>query len=129
MNVKLWLSALLAALGCCQFSARAEEPWVLFDGCKWSFPKLCDEWKQRCCWCNDDYCPKQMPVPPCPVKGCVDDYCPKTLPCTLPAAKGCVDDYCPKMCPLLLWRCCGPCCTCGPPEETCGPCRPAKSKH
>lgn len=109
---------MLAWLG----SAGAGEPppLVVFDGQHWHFPKLCEEWHGWKCWCPDDYHPKSLPcVPPNP-KGCVDDYCPKCLPCVPPNPKGCVDDYCPKCCPLVIPRCCGPSCTCGPPE----PCHP-----
>ena len=87
----------------CAPRAHADDPRPLFDGCRWAFPKLCDEWRQRCCWCPDD-------------------YCPKTLPCVPPNAKGCVDDYCPRNCPLFLGRLCEPWYSCGPPR--CGPSRP-----
>ena len=87
----------------CAPRAHADDPRPLFDGCRWAFPKLRDEWRQRCCWCPDD-------------------YCPKTLPCVPPNAKGCVDDYCPRCCPLFLGRLCEPWYTCGAPR--CGPSRP-----
>ncbi|MBY0527785.1 MAG: hypothetical protein K2R98_30585 [Gemmataceae bacterium] len=123
MKPKLALVVLFAALCLWPVAARAEVPWTLFDGSHWHYPHLCEQWRQRRCWCADDYRGKSLPcVPPNP-KGCVDDYRGKSLPCVPPNPKGCVDDYCPTKCPLLLWRCCGPHCTCGPPEETCGPCR------
>ena len=85
--------------------ARAEEPWRLFDGCRWAFPQLCDEWRQRRCWCPDDYCRKCLPAAP-------------------PCVKGCVDDYCRKTCPLFLGSLCAPWYTCGSAETSGGPCRP-----
>jgi hypothetical protein len=100
-----------------QSPARAEAPWLLFDGCNWSFPNLCDLWRQRKCWCPDDYCSKSLPCVPTNARGCVDDYCPKTLPCVPPNPKGCVDDYCPKTCPILLGSNCDPRYLCGPPEN------------
>ncbi len=93
---------------------RADEPRPLFDGCRWSFPRLCPEWRARKCWCPDDYHPKCLPTVPCNLRGCVDDYCPKSLPCVQPNARGCVDDYCPKTCPLYLRPLCQPWYTCGP---------------
>jgi hypothetical protein len=106
---------LVALLVTCVPVARAEEPRQLFDGCRWAFPKLCEQWHQRCCWCPDDYCAKPLPCVPPNAKGCVDDYCRKPLPCVPPNAKGCVDDYCPRTCPLFLGRLCEPWYTCGPP--------------
>jgi hypothetical protein len=95
-------------------SARADEPWLLFDGCHWTLPKLCEQWRQRGCWCPDDYCSKPLPhVPPNPV-GCVDDYCQKPLPCVRPNSRGCVDDYCPRSCPLSLGKLCEPWYRCPP---------------
>ena len=95
--------------------ARADGPWLLFDGCRWNPPDLCAEWRQRHCWCPDDYCGKGLPcVPPNP-KGCVDDYCKKGLPCVPPNPTGCVDDYCRKTCPLWFGSQCQPWYTCGPP--------------
>jgi hypothetical protein len=82
--------------------ARAQVPQLLFDGCHWTYPKLCDLWKQRKCWCPDDYCPKKAPCILPNVHGCVDDYCPKKLPCVPPNPRGCLDDYCPKTCPIQL---------------------------
>jgi hypothetical protein len=110
MRLYLSLVALLI-LGAC---ARADEPWLLFDGCHWTFPKLCEQWRQRSCWCPNDYCPKTLPhVTPNPL-GCVDDYCKKTLPCVGPNGRGCVDDYCPKTCPLFLGNLCEPWYRCPP---------------
>jgi hypothetical protein len=94
--------------------AGAEPPRPLFDGCRWWFPGLCEQWRQRRCWCPDDYCPKALPqVSPVPC-GCTDDYCPKPLPCVPRVPCGCVDDYCPKGCPIALPRTCEPWYTCGP---------------
>lgn len=125
MKRRTCLAVLIAA---CSFgpSARAEAPYTLFDGCRWHFTMLRDEWRARRCWCPDDYCPKILPKVSCNPKGCVDDYCPKKEPCAPPCAKGCVDDYCPKTCPIVLWnKCAG---TCGPPEDCCGPCRHPRGK-
>jgi hypothetical protein len=112
MKARLGLLVLAILVACGPTPAQADGPWTLFDGCHWHFPRLCGEWRERHCWCPDDYCPKTLPcVPPVP-KGCVDDYCPKTLPCVPPVAKGCVDDYCPKTCPIVLkcwepwYKCC-----------------------
>jgi hypothetical protein len=103
----------VVVLAACAPAARADGPWPLYDGCRWSVPKLTDEWRKRRCWCPDDYCPKRLPcVPPNPV-GCVDDYCRKPLPCVSPNAKGCADDYCPKACPLFLGPLCEPWYKCG----------------
>jgi hypothetical protein len=113
-----WISAACLLLVLLRAAGSAEPPpWTVFDGCHWHFPGPCAEWRGWSCWCPDDYRPKCLPcVPPNP-KGCVDDYCPKCLPCVPPNPEGCVDDYCPKCCPLVIPRCCGPACTCGPPEE------------
>lgn len=119
---------LIALLLVCATVAQADEPTPLFDGCRWIFPRLRDEWRQRCCWCPDDYCPKSLPCVPCNLKGCVDDYCPKSLPCAACNAKGCVDDYWPKTCPIFLWKPCSSCLSCGPLEENAGPCRRCQSK-
>jgi hypothetical protein len=100
MKWYLCLVALLAALP----AAHADERRLLFDGCRWHFPRLAEEWRQRACWCPDDYCRKKLPCTPCNAKGCVDDYCRKKLPCTPCNAKGCVDDYCPKGCAIFLWK-------------------------
>lgn len=111
---RIALGVLLFACGLAPMPGRGEEPLKLYDGQRWHFPDLRDDWKQRQCWCPDDYVPKPCPpVPPCP-KGCVDDYCPKPCPPVPPCVKGCEDDYCPKTCPLWLWRCPGPKWTCGP---------------
>jgi hypothetical protein len=109
--------------------AHADEPRLLFDGCRWVFPHLRDEWRQRCCWCPNDYCPKTLPCVPPNAKGCVNDYCPKSLPCVPPNPKGCVDDYCRKTCPLTLGKVCEPWYICGAPQG-CGaePCRSCPSK-
>jgi hypothetical protein len=105
-------------------AARADEPRPLFDGCRWALPKLCDEWRQRACWCPDDYCRKTLPCVPPNVRGCGDDYCRKTLPVVPCNARGCTDDYCPKTCPLFLGSLCQPWYTCGPPQGCgAGPCR------
>ena len=113
---------LVVLLVTCAPRAHADDPRPLFDGCRWAFPKLCDEWRQRRCWCPDDYCPKKLPCVPPNARGCVDDYCPKTLPCVPPNPKGCVDDYCPRCCPLFLGSLCEPWYTCSPPR--CRPSRP-----
>src|SRR5262245_46382629 len=113
MRVCLCLLALLTVGGAL---ARADEPWLLFDGCHWAFPKLCYQWRLRCGWCPDDYCGKPLPhVPPNP-NGCVDDYCRKSLPHVPPNPKGCVDDYCGKSCPLFLGSLMEPWYTCGTPH-------------
>lgn len=104
--------AMLFVLG--TLCARAGDPWTIFDGGKWSFPKLHDERRDRAGWCPDDYCRKCMPMLTPNAKGCVDDYCRKSLPCVLPNAKGCVDDYCPKTCPIILGPLCGPGFVCVP---------------
>jgi hypothetical protein len=103
-------------------AARAQAPQALFDGCRWTYPRLSFLWQERKCWCPDDYCPKALPCVRAAARGCVDDYCPKNLPCVLPNAKGCVDDYCPKTCPILLGSNREPWYTCGPPRNcaTCG---------
>jgi len=106
-------------------AARTEETWPLFDGCRWSFPSLCNLWQQRRCWAPDDYCLKRLPGPPPRVGGCIDDYHGKPLPCVPCNQRGCVDDYCPKQCPILLRGNCEPCCTDGPQAHgpSCvGPC-------
>jgi hypothetical protein len=109
--------------------ARADGPWPLFDGCHWSMPSLSESWRQRRCWCPDDYCRKTLSCVPPNAKGCVDDYCRKALPCVPPNARGCVDDYCTKTCLLFLGKLCEPWYTCGrsqPGEE--GTCRTCPSK-
>jgi hypothetical protein len=90
MRACLWLVALLLV---CISSAQAGEPWLLFDGYHWAFPK-----QRNCCCCPDDYCPKPLPHVP-------------------PNAKGCVDDYCPRTCPLLLQKPCEPWYSCGRSQE------------
>jgi hypothetical protein len=113
-----------------QQAARAQEPGMLFDGCRWAFPSLCKQWQERKCWCPDDYCTKTLPCVPPNRKGCVDDYCPKPLPCVTPNAKGCVDDYCPKTCPLFLGKLCEPWYTCGQLNDGgTGTCRSCRSKQ
>jgi hypothetical protein len=109
---------LFILLAVCVSGARADEPWPLFNGCRWAWPNLCELWRQRRCWCPDDYAAKTLPAVELNAKGCVDDYCPKTLPAVAPNAKGCVDDYCPKTCPLLFGRLCEPWYICGPPTNT-----------
>jgi hypothetical protein len=116
-----WL-CLVALLVVSASAARAEEPWVLFDGCHWAFPKPCGQGRPNCCWCPDDYCRKTLPCVPPNAKGCVDDYCRKSLPCVPPNARGCVDDYCPKTCPIFLGKLCEPWYTCGRLQD-CGTCR------
>jgi hypothetical protein len=115
MKPVLYLAiASLAIMAAWSPAVRAEEAWPLFDGCHWSFPSLCDLWRQRCCWAPDDYCRKHLPCPPPCVGGCIDDYhgkCLPSVPCNL---RGCVDDYCSKNCPILLPGNCDPCCTPGP---------------
>ncbi|HLN31151.1 MAG TPA: hypothetical protein VK395_25645 [Gemmataceae bacterium] len=108
-----------------QAPVLAQESCPLFDGCRWTFPSLCDQWRQRKCWCCDDYCPKTLPSIAPAAKGCVDDYCPKKLPCVPPNPKGCVDDYCRKTCPIVLPKQCDPWYTCGPAMAPCAQC-PAK---
>jgi hypothetical protein len=95
-------------------TGQAQEAWPLFNGCNWSFPSLCNLWRQRKCWAPDDYCAKCLPCPPPRVGGCGDDYDCKPLPCVPCNLCGCVDDYCPKQCPILLRGNCEPCYTCGP---------------
>lgn len=101
--------------------ARGADPWLLFDGCRWTLPGLCAEWRARQCWCPDDYGPKALPCVPPNARGCVDDYCPKPLPCVAPGPAGCVDDYCPKTCPLFLGSLCAPWYRCGPSCPACPP--------
>jgi hypothetical protein len=113
MKSFLWVATLLAVP---PPLARADGPWVLFDGCHWNYPKLCEEWRSRHSWCPNDYGPKTLPCVPLNAKDCVDDYCRKGLPCVPPNPKGCVDDYCPKTCPLILGSLCEPWYTCGSPE-------------
>jgi hypothetical protein len=114
-SITVFLAAAVVGCTVCLGSARAADPWPLFDGCKWSFPSLTAQWQARqCCYCPDDYCKKTLPCVQCPEKGCVDDYCKKTLPCVQCPEKGCVDDYCKKTCPLFLWDTCTPGYTCGP---------------
>ena len=109
--------------------AQADEPWLMFDGSHWTIPKLREQWRQRSCWCPNDYCPKTLPVVPANPKGCVDDYCRKSLPFVPPNAKGCVDDYHPKTCPLLLGNLCEPGYSCSSPEHTgAGTCQRCTSK-
>jgi hypothetical protein len=110
-------------------AAHAGEPRPLFDGCRWAFPQLCDEWRQRAGWCPDDYCRKPLPCVPPNSRGCVDDYCRKTLPVVPCNARGCTDDYCPKTCPLFLGSLCEPWYSCGPPQDCgAGPCQHCPSK-
>ena len=108
--------------------ARADGPTPLFDGCYWTYPKLCAAWRQRRCWCCDDYLQKTLPCVPTNPLGCSDDYCRKSLPCVPPNPKGCVDDYCRKKCPILLGNLCEPWYLCGPPDVP-GPCQPCTSKR
>src|SRR4051794_10408790 len=116
MKRLIYLGTLLIAWSLHPTAAQAQPPSVLFDGCKWSFPSLCEMWGQRKCWCPDDYRAKTMPcVPPNP-RGCVDDYCAKKLPCVPANPRGCVDDYCPRQCPLILRGNVEPWYTCGTPE-------------
>jgi hypothetical protein len=98
-------------------SARAQTPHLLFDGCQWSFPKLCDLWQQRKHWCPDDYCPKSSPCITPNASSCRDDYCPKKLPCVPPNPNGCLDDYRCKTCPILLRSNCEPWYACGPMQN------------
>ena len=117
MKASPCLGALLAVALLQASFARADGPWVLFDGCRWAFPRLRDEWRHRRCWCPDDYHCKTLPaVPPNP-RGCGNDYCPKALPCVPPNARGCVDDYCPKTCPLFLGKLCEPWYSCGRSQD------------
>jgi hypothetical protein len=109
--------SLVAVLLVCGPFAQAEEPRLLFDGCHWTLPKLGDEWRQRRCWCPDDYRCKPLPTVPPNARGCVDDYCPKSLPRVPCNPRGCVDDYYPKDCPLFLGPLCAPWYRCGPPEN------------
>ncbi|MBL8797660.1 MAG: hypothetical protein JNM56_27420 [Planctomycetia bacterium] len=82
---------------------HAAGPWPLFDGQCWHFPKLHEMWRQRDCWCPNDYCRKPLPeCPPAP-NGCCDDFCAKPLPPVPVNPCGACDDYCPKTCPLHLW--------------------------
>jgi hypothetical protein len=103
-------------------SVRADEPWLLFDGCHWRLPRLCELWRQRLGWCPNDYCCKTLPSVPRNPCGCVDDYDCKTLPAVPPIACGCVDDYCPNACPLFLGRLCEPWYRCCPSAQPCGGC-------
>jgi hypothetical protein len=115
---------LVLAITVLQPAVHAQAPRVLFDGCAWSFPRLCDLGRLPKCCCPDDYCPKKLPCcPPC-TRGCIDDYCCKKLPCVSPNPRGCVDDYCRKTCPIIVGSNCEARFTCGPPHcctnSTCG---------
>ena len=114
--MKRIICSVIAGLALAAWSpaARTEEPWPLFNGCSWSFPSLCDLWRQRACWAPDDYRPKGLPCPPPRVGGCLDDYDGKPLPCVPCNLRGCVDDYRPKQCPILLRGNCEPWYTGGP---------------
>jgi hypothetical protein len=125
--MRSWV-CLVVALGTCVTGARADGPWLLFNNGNWAFPKLRDEWRQRGCWCPDDYRCKPLPNVPTNPRGCADDYCRKTPPVVPPNARGCVDDYCPTRCPLFLGKLCEPWYTCGPRADTrAEPCRGCKS--
>ncbi len=114
MKFTTGMAALVVACSLCCPCAQSEPP-TLFDGCRWWMPSLCKEWRQRHCWCPDNYNPKAMPPIPCaPLKGCADDYHAKPMPCVPVPSRGCVDDYCPKQCPIALPRTCEPWYTCGP---------------
>jgi hypothetical protein len=84
-----------------------------------------------CPCCPDDYCPKPMPLVPCPVH-CAgpDDYCYKPLPSTCPVKCGGPDDYCRKPLPMPPspcsppWYTCGPAPTCAPPHRDGTPVEP-----
>jgi hypothetical protein len=101
--------------------SQADEPWKLFDGCHWTMPSL--QWRQRCCWCPDDYDCKLLPTVPCNATGCRDDYCAKPLPAVPCNAKGCRDDYCPRNCPLVLGNLREPWYRCVPTGDGAGPCQ------
>jgi hypothetical protein len=111
---RIWYLAAILAWSATQHQVRAEPPWLLFDGCKWSFPRLAEQWQLRKHWCPDDYCPKALPCVPRNLCGCIDDYCPKTLPCVPSNLPGCTDDYWRKKCPLYLGALCEPWYHCGP---------------
>jgi len=100
-------------------AVQADGPWLLFDGCRWSMPRLRAAWQERCCWCPDDYCAKSLPCVPPNLQGCCDDYCAKSLPCVPPNLQGCCDDYCPRTCPLWLGSLCAPWYRCGPAPGCC----------
>ena len=117
MKPIVYAAVLIVAGTVGQSAARAESPWPLFDGCKWSFPSLHDLWQQRQCWCPNDYTSKPMPCVLPNEKGCVDDYCRKPMPCVSPNCPGCVDDYCPKTCPIGLGSNIFPWYQCGPPAD------------
>jgi hypothetical protein len=51
MRPYICLAVLLATFAS---RASADEPRPIFDGCRWHFPHLCDEWRWRRCWCPDD---------------------------------------------------------------------------
>src|SRR5262249_24043866 len=120
MKPVIHLTTLILAWTIYQPSAQAQHPWLLFDGCRWAFLSLCQEWRERKCWCPDDYCPKSLPCVPPNSKGYYYDYCAKPLPCVPPNPKGCYDDYCPKTCPIFLGRLCEPWYSCGPPDGASG---------
>jgi hypothetical protein len=105
------------ALAACPPAARTQETLTLFDGCRWSFPSLCNLWRQRGCWAPDDYCSKRLPCPPPRVGGCIEHYDAKPLPCVPCNPLGCVNDYRPKECPILLRGNCEPWYTAGPPAN------------
>ncbi len=112
MRLTLSLLAFSAAFGA---RVSAGEPWPLFDGQRWHYPKLCEERRQRDSWCPNDYCRKPLPVFYPNLKGDKDDYCRKSMPIVMPNAKGHADDYCPKSGPLLLGPLCEPWYSCGTP--------------
>jgi hypothetical protein len=128
MKPTISLLALVLTWNAASTTGRAEPPAPLFDGCKWSFPGLCQLWAGRKCWCPDDYARKTMPCVTPNAKGCVDDYSPKPFTCPVAVAPGCVDDYCRKTCPIHLGSNCEPWYICGPPDacSSCGPGKPAR---
>lgn len=114
----IWLLVGLGAMAAA-LQTRADEPRPLFDGCRWSFPNLKQEWRKRMGWCKDDYCTKPMPCVACNAQGCCDDYRAKPSPCVTCNPKGCCDDYRPKCCPLLLGGFWGPGHRCCPSPPKC----------
>jgi hypothetical protein len=61
-----------------------------------------------CCTCPDDYCPKPLPMTPCPQRcWCDGHYCPKPLPVVCFKTPDCIDDYCKKPFPKIF-KCCPP---------------------
>ena len=57
MKPILCLAALLLVF---RWSVHADEPWMLFDGCRWGFQGSARHGSSAV-WCPDDYCRKPLP--------------------------------------------------------------------